>query len=47
MLKTRENANYNGSVKDLPMDSYRRGLHSHLGAGAKTSLGACITELKY
>ncbi len=29
------------------MDNYRRGLHSHLGAGAKTSLGVCLTELKH
>jgi hypothetical protein len=28
------------------MDNFRRGLHSKLGAGAKTSLGVCITELK-
>ena len=30
----------------LVMDNYRR-LHSHLGAGAKTSLGVCLAELKH
>jgi hypothetical protein len=29
------------------MDTFRRGQHSYLGAGAKTSLGACLTELKH
>jgi hypothetical protein len=29
------------------MDNFRKGLHSHLGAGAKTSLGVCLTELKH
>jgi hypothetical protein len=29
------------------MDNFRRGLHSYLGAGAKTSLGVCLTELKH
>ncbi len=29
------------------MDNYKRGLHSHLGAGAKTSLGVCLSELKH
>jgi hypothetical protein len=29
------------------MENFRRGLHSYLGAGAKTSLGVCITELKH
>ncbi len=29
------------------MDSFKRGLHSYLGAGAKTSLGVCLTELKH
>jgi hypothetical protein len=28
------------------MDNFRRGLHSYLVVGAKTSLGVCITELK-
>jgi hypothetical protein len=32
---------YNGS-----MDNFRRGLHSHLGAGAKTSLGVSLTEFE-
>jgi hypothetical protein len=27
------------------MDNYIRGPHSYLGAGAKTSLGFCLTEL--
>ncbi len=29
------------------MDNFRRGLHSYLGAAAKTSLGVCLTELKH
>jgi hypothetical protein len=29
------------------MDNYRRGLHSYLGAGTKTSLDVCLTELKH
>jgi hypothetical protein len=29
------------------MENFRRGLHSYLGAGAKTSLGVCLTELKH
>jgi hypothetical protein len=29
------------------MDNFRRGLHSYLGAGAETSLGVCVSELKY
>jgi hypothetical protein len=29
------------------MDNYRRGLHSHLGADVKTSLGVCLTVLKH
>ncbi len=29
------------------MDNFRRGLHSYLGAGVKTSLGVCLTELKH
>jgi hypothetical protein len=32
-----------GFSKSVAMD--RRGLHSYLGAGAKTSLGVCLTEL--
>jgi hypothetical protein len=31
----------------LIMDNFRRGLHSYLGVGAKTSLGVCLTELKH
>jgi hypothetical protein len=29
------------------MDNFRRGLYSHMGAGAKTSLGVCLIELKH
>jgi hypothetical protein len=29
------------------MDNLRRGLHSHAGAGAKTSLAVSLTELKH
>jgi hypothetical protein len=29
------------------MDNFRRGLHSYLGAGGKTSLGVCIAEVKH
>jgi hypothetical protein len=29
------------------MDSFGGGLHSYLGAGAKTSLGVGLTELKH
>jgi hypothetical protein len=29
------------------MNNFRRGLHSNLGAGVKTSLGVCLTELKH
>jgi hypothetical protein len=29
------------------MDNFGRGLHSYLGAGTKTSLGVCLTELKH
>jgi hypothetical protein len=32
---------------DLVMHNFRRGLHSNLGAGAKTSLVVCITELNH
>jgi hypothetical protein len=29
------------------IDNFRTGLHSYLGAGAKTSLGVIITKLKH
>ncbi len=32
---------------DLVMDNLRRELQSHTGAGAKTSLAVCLTELNY
>ncbi len=36
-----------GKVISVSMDNFIRGLHSYLGAGAKTSLGVCLTELKH
>ncbi len=35
------------TVEPLSMDNFRKGLHSHLGASAKTSLAVCLTELKH
>jgi hypothetical protein len=29
------------------MENFRRGLHSHAGAGAKTGLGTCFNALKH
>ncbi len=34
------------SAKAAAMDNFKKGLHSYLGGGAKTSLGVCLTELK-
>jgi hypothetical protein len=34
-------------LKTQSMENFRRGLHSYLGASAKTSLGVCATELKH
>jgi hypothetical protein len=34
-------------IDTVIMDNFRRGLHSYLWAGAKTSLGVCLTELKH
>jgi hypothetical protein len=31
-------------IERLPKYNFRRGLHSYLGTGAKTSLGVCLTE---
>jgi hypothetical protein len=36
----------NSSFDVVTMDNFRRGLHSYLGVGAKTSLGVCSTELR-
>ncbi len=36
-----------GAREGQSMDNFRRGQHSYLGAGAKTSLGICLTELKH
>ena len=35
------------STVNKTMDNFRRGLHSYLGAGAKTGLGVCLSELKH
>ncbi len=33
--------------QSMAMDNFRRGLNSYLEAGAKTSLGVCLTKLKH
>jgi hypothetical protein len=37
---------FKNEIDSFSMDNFRRGLHSYLGAGAKTSLGVGLSKLK-